>query len=170
MDIFFIFEHKSMDYLGIFEALNEKKIRYLLCGGLAVNIYGIPRMTADIDIILDFEEQNIDKFESVLKGLNYLKSVPVPLQELAEKAKRLVLIKEKNLIAFSFFNTQANRMSIDVLVDVPIDFSRLWENKTERKVNDFILNVVSMEDLISLKQYAGRAQDLNDIILLSKLK
>jgi len=46
-----------MEYLKLFEQLQQHDIRYMLCGGLAVNVYGIPRMTADIDIVLDFEEK-----------------------------------------------------------------------------------------------------------------
>ena len=36
-----------LDYLGIFKAFNEKGIKYLVVGGIAVNLYGIPRMTCD---------------------------------------------------------------------------------------------------------------------------
>ncbi len=37
-----------MEYLKLFKLLDAREVRYLLCDGLAVNIYGIPRMTADI--------------------------------------------------------------------------------------------------------------------------
>ena len=50
-----------MEYSLLFEQLEKQKIRYLLCGGMAVNIYGIPRMTADIDLLLDFNEDNIER-------------------------------------------------------------------------------------------------------------
>ena len=46
-----------MEYLELFSKLEQFKVRYLICGGLAVNIYGIPRMTADIDLLLDFTEK-----------------------------------------------------------------------------------------------------------------
>jgi len=36
-----------------------KKVRYLLAGGIAVNLYGIERATADIDIIVDLEDDNL---------------------------------------------------------------------------------------------------------------
>ena len=55
-----------MEYQKLFKTLNQYKVNYLICGGMAVNIYGIPRMTADIDIILDFEENNISNFENAL--------------------------------------------------------------------------------------------------------
>jgi len=49
-----------MEYLQLFKKLSEEQVRYLICGGLAVNIYGIPRMTADIDLLLDFTDVLMD--------------------------------------------------------------------------------------------------------------
>ena len=42
-------------------------------------------------------------------------------------------------------------------------------NKTERKLGETIIYLVSVENLIDLKKYANRIQDQNDILLLSKL-
>jgi len=40
-----------MNYYEIFKRFNELKIDYLIVGGLAVNLHGVPRMTYDIDAI-----------------------------------------------------------------------------------------------------------------------
>lgn len=158
-----------MEYLDLFKKLEEQKIRYLICGGLAVNIYGIPRMTADIDILLDFTEENIAKFENAMKILMYQSSLPITLKIFVSENERKKVIAEKNLIAFSFFNSLANYMSLDVLIDVPIPFDMLWETKENRQLERINVNIVSIENLISLKQYANRQQDRDDIILLSRL-
>jgi len=49
---------------SLFKSLADNKVKYLLCGGLAVNLYGIPRMTADVDLLIDWEKENIEKFEN----------------------------------------------------------------------------------------------------------
>lgn len=36
----------------LFSQLNANHVRYLVAGGVAVNLYGIERATADIDIAL----------------------------------------------------------------------------------------------------------------------
>jgi hypothetical protein len=79
------------------------------------------------------------------------------------------VIKEKNLIAYSYFNSMAGYMNLDVLLDTPIEFNILWENKTDRLIGETIIHLVSVEDLIALKKYANRIQDQHDILLLSKL-
>ena len=55
-----------MNYKLLFEKLEEYKVRYVVCGGLAVNLHGIPRMTADVDIILDLTVENLSQFEKCL--------------------------------------------------------------------------------------------------------
>lgn len=158
-----------MEYVELFKKLSQKEVRYLICGGLAVNIYGIPRMTADIDILLDFTDENIENFEHVIKHLLYQSTIPVSIKIFVNKEERLKVIKDKNLIAYSYFNSQSNYMNLDVLMDVPMLFAELWENREIRMLDEISINIVSVEHLISMKKYANRKQDLEDVILLSKL-
>ena len=159
-----------MDYIDFFRGLSEEKVRYLICGGLAVNIYGIPRMTADIDILLDFEKENILKFEKVIDKLEYKSILPFPLSQILETHKRLKLKEEKNLIAFSYFNTTSNLMSIDVLIDPPFSFEKMWSERETRALEEMTINLTSVEQLIEMKKNTGRTQDKQDIIHLSKFK
>lgn len=158
-----------MEYFELFKKLSQQQVRYLICGGLAVNIYGIPRMTADIDLLLDFTDENIDKFEQVLKSLMYQSTIPVSIKTFVNKKERQKVIIDKNLIAYSYFNSRSNYMNLDVLIDVPIAFDELWDKKEERSVDGTSVNLVSVEHLISMKKYANRKQDIDDVILLSKL-
>ena len=158
-----------MKYIQLFQKLDQYQVRYLICGGLAVNIYGIPRMTADIDLLIDFTDENIDKFENALKILMYQSTLPISIKRFVNKEERQKAIKDKNLIAYSYFNIQANYMNLDVLMDVPMVFNELWNEKESRIVNGTVINLVSVEHLIELKKYANRKQDIDDVILLSKL-
>ncbi|PIX26488.1 MAG: hypothetical protein COZ68_01110 [Deltaproteobacteria bacterium CG_4_8_14_3_um_filter_43_13] len=60
-----------LDYLGILKKMNEKGVRYIVVGGIAVNLYGIPRMTYDIDLMLDLEDKNLKKFLKLLKSWGF---------------------------------------------------------------------------------------------------
>ena len=159
-----------MEFLDLFRSLSEKKVRYLICGGLAVNIYGIPRMTADIDIILDFTKDNIEKFEKTINSFHYKALIPMPLVSMMDDSTRLKMVREKNLIAYSYYNTVNNIMNIDVLVDAPLKFEDMWKNKTTRKIENTEIYIVSVDHLIKLKEYAGRVQDKQDVIMLNKFK
>jgi len=41
----------------IFKALSEARVKYMLAGGIAVNLYGIERATADMDIVVFLSEK-----------------------------------------------------------------------------------------------------------------
>ncbi len=158
-----------MEYLNLFKELDESKVKYLICGGLAVNIYGIPRMTADIDLLIDFEPSNTEKFDAIVKKLFYASLVPLELASLSSESKRFEMIKTKNLIAYSYYNTKHSFMNLDVLIDVPSSFEEMWNRREVRHLDRTAINIVSIKDLISMKQYSNRTQDQQDILFLSKL-
>lgn len=62
-----------MNYKQLFIELYKSNIRYLICGGLATNIYGLHRMTADVDLILDLEESNLSNFKNIMSSLDLFK-------------------------------------------------------------------------------------------------
>src|SRR5437016_847151 len=103
-------------YYNLFETLYENQVRYLVCGGLAVNIYGITRMTADIDILLDFEKENLLKFEKCAKNLHYNSVVPLSISILSDEKSREKLMKTKNMAVYSYFSEAEGFMNLDVLI------------------------------------------------------
>jgi hypothetical protein len=54
-------------YEELFEKLNSGKVRFLLLGGAAVSLHGFPRMTTDIDILLENSRENIAHLLEVLR-------------------------------------------------------------------------------------------------------
>jgi hypothetical protein len=158
-----------MVYLELFEQLDKENVRYLLCGGLAVSIYGIPRSTADIDLLIDFEKENLEKFSSIMKQLKYTSIVPVELSSLDSEVERKRWKDDKNMIAISFFNQVSGVMHVDVIINLPFKFEEFWAKKNNRDFNGINLNMISIENLIKMKEFSNRIQDKQDIIQLLKL-
>ena len=159
-----------LDYLAIFKKLNEKRIRYIVVGGIAINLYGIPRMTYDIDLLLDFEDKNIEEFLRLLKGWGFKPKVPVNIMDFANSDKRKEWIKNKNMKAFNLVNPEWAISEIDIIIDSPVDYK-----KGHKRVKNIILHgvsipVISIDDLIKMKEKADRQQDKADIKYLRKLK
>ena len=153
-----------MEYVKLFSKLDQENIRYLICGGLAVNIYGIPRMTADIDILIDFEEENVKKFEEALEELSFASVIPLKLQSLLDGQFRAEMIQQRNLIAYSYYNTRSNFINVDILI------TTMWESREVRKVDQASIHIVSLNHLIEMKRHANRKQDVQDILMLEKLQ
>lgn len=159
-----------MFYFDVFEALYCEKIKYLIVGGLAVNLHGVPRLTCDIDIIISTDKENILRLNAVLKKLGYTPSLPVNPDNLADEQILGDWIENKNMKAFSFYHTKENNKVIDIVISHPLDFSEAFQKSTKRKVDDIEITIVSIDDLISMKEFSGRPKDISDAEMLMEAK
>ena len=156
-----------------FELLNvlyRKKIKYLIVGGLAVNLHGVPRVTQDIDIIISMDENNISILLESLKALGYIPRLPVDPKGLLNPFIVRDWIEKRNLKAFTFYNKKDNFKEIDIVLSYPITFDQAYDKKIVKEVEQIKIYLISLDDLITMKNSAGRKQDLSDVILLKKLK
>jgi predicted nucleotidyltransferase len=53
-------------FLTVLDSLENEKVDYILIGGFAVVLYGMPRMTQDVDIFVKPDEDNIKRLVSAL--------------------------------------------------------------------------------------------------------
>jgi predicted nucleotidyltransferase len=159
----------ELDYQTIFAELNEERIDYVVVGGLAVNLHGIPRMTYDIDLIISLDTENIMKTVARLKSWGYLPRAPVKAKDLADREKRNSWIEEKNMKAFTFFNEKEPVGEIDLLIDSPIPYGELRKRAVIFDILGTKVPVISVPDLIELKRNTGRKQDRSDVEHLRSL-
>jgi hypothetical protein len=54
------------------QRLNKANVSYMVSGSIAANYYTIPRMTRDIDIVIELQRVAIDKFISLFQGDFYI--------------------------------------------------------------------------------------------------
>lgn len=155
----------------IVQALNKASVRYLIAGGLAVVAHGYLRFTADVDIVLDLEVDNASRAMSALSALGYRPRAPVSIQAFADPETRSKWVREKNLTVFSLYSPDHPDTEIDLFVEAPLDFERAHRAAMRVAVGEDAFGIfLSYEDLIALKQTAGRPQDLADIDQLKKCR
>jgi len=61
------------------------------------------------------------------------------------------------------------RAAVDILVNPPLDIDAAFQRVEYRSMQGLRLPVISVRDLIALKEHAGREQDLADIEHLRRL-
>lgn len=164
------FDDKNLFYEDILRELYENKIRYILVGGLAVSLHGAVRFTADVDIILSLDNENVKDFISMMNKLGYKPKVPVDPVDFTNPQKRKEWIDNKNMKVFSFYNPEKPIEIVDVFVDNPIDFENMYNRKVVKKAKNIEIPIASIDDLIELKKISGRDQDKLDINKLQELK
>jgi hypothetical protein len=164
-----MFRHEdSVFYQEILEGLYREKIRYLIVGGLAVNLHGVPRAT--YDLVLDTSAGNIALFCDLLKSLGYIPRLPVDPKRLSDEGAVKEWIAVRNIKAFSFYHEKENRKVIDIVLDHPLDFPAAFERKTILKMDDTELYLASLDDLMKMKRNTGRQKDASDVDMLAMAK
>lgn len=142
----------------------------MVIGGVAINLYGIERMTADLDLIVGLEEGNLKRFVSVMNKLGYKPKVPVKAEDLISIAKGQEWVKKKDMKVFSFYHPKHPFRLIGILIEIPFDFDNAYKKRVKIKTHNTMTLLANMDTLITLKQLSGRPQDKADIYHLQKIK
>ncbi|MCK4667926.1 hypothetical protein KAU33_14315 [Candidatus Dependentiae bacterium] len=159
-----------MLYFDILLEFYKHKVRYLIVGGLSVNLYGIPRVTQDIDVIISTEKKNVEKIIRILSRLDYILKQPVDPIIMADSTEIQRLHREKNLIDLSFYQKNNLHRIIDIVLVHNVNFKEAFQNKVIKKAKDIEIYLAPIDDIIRMKKLSGRAQDIADIEMLEKLK
>ncbi|MBI5345264.1 MAG: hypothetical protein HZB83_08035 [Deltaproteobacteria bacterium] len=154
---------------SFFAVLNKNRVRYLVIGGIAVNLYGIERATADIDLFVELEKGNINRFVKAVREAGLKPKAPVRLEDFADPDKRNAWRIEKGMIAFSLFDPKNSFFLLDVLTESPVDFKKAFSERSVRRAGRVVIPVASLEDLIRMKKASGRAQDEADVFYLKRI-
>jgi hypothetical protein len=159
-----------MFYLDLFRALDREAVRYMLVGGLALNIHGVERATMDVDLMLAMDTDNLEAFMRAAQTLKLAPVQPVTLRDLADPATRERWATEKHMLAFALRSPDATAPTVDILIRPPLDFAAAWVRRVEKDLGDVRLSVARVDDLIAMKTGTGRQSDAADIAALERLK
>lgn len=158
-----------MFYLDIFRALDAEKVRYLLVGGLALNIHGVERATMDVDLMLALDPENLEAFKRAAVALGLRPSQPVTLDGLADPQTRRHWAVEKRMVAFALRPPEPSAPTLNILVEPSIDFAAAWARRIEKDLAGIHVQLAAIDDLIALKTGTGRLRDQSDIEALRQL-
>ena len=155
---------------GVLAALNRAGVRYLVVGGVAVVLHGYLRTTADLDLVIQLERNNVLKAMSALRELEYRPRAPVPAEAFAEQELRERWIREKGLAVFSLWSPAHPTLEVDLFVSEPFDFDAVYARAFRVPLEKGEVTVVALEDLIAPKRQVGRPRDQEDIAALQALR
>lgn len=157
-------------YENVFRALTDAKVKYVIVGGVAMNLLGCPRFTNDIDVLLALDDQNLQAMKKAMEAIGYERRIPLALDELGDEKRALQFIQEKNLLAYTFFNTKEPLYSVDIIVGPSLQFAEYADRQVLTQVWGMQLPVVSIDDLIDMKKGSERGKDALDVASLLAYK
>jgi len=156
-------------YEEILRAFQKEKVKYILVGGIAVNLLGSLRSTADIDMLVEMSDDNLKKVVTILKRNGYHVKQPVDPMDIADKAIRECWIKEKHMKAFNFYK-ERELEEVDIIIDTPVSFEDAKKDILWIRGGGINIPVISINNLIKMKRNTGRNIDKLDIEELKKIK
>src|SRR5690349_17336151 len=124
------------------QRFEENHIEYVIVGGFAVALHGAIRGTVDLDLVITLSEKDFINAERVLKSLGLESRLPVDAKQVF--AFREEYIRNRNLIAWSFYNPSR---AIDT-IDIIITHDRRKMKAKKVLMNGVALKVAAIPDLI----------------------
>jgi hypothetical protein len=143
-----------MDTEDLLRFLNAHRVEFVIIGATAFPIHGYARATLDIDIFIRPEPQNAAQLLKALRDFGYDVS-DITLEDLLTK---------KVLIRQYLVETDIHPFVSGVT------FDQVWKNRVSGTYGNEKVFYASLDDLITMKQAAGRPKDLEDLKILQILK
>jgi predicted nucleotidyltransferase len=140
-------------HLQLFACLNRRGVEYLLIGGALAIAYGVPRVTADIDLFVRATPENTGRCLDALKECGLGTASLTTPEELC--ANEITIFKDV--------------IRLDILTAAKgIVFSEVWSRRVHLELDEVLIPALSLPDLIQSKRAAARPSDLQDITILEK--
>ena len=153
-----------------FRVLNQDGVRYIVVGGVAVVLHGHARFTADIDLVVDLDPAAARLAIRSLTGMGLEPRVPVQPEAFADPERRQEWIEDRGMKVFSLYDPGDPLRNVDLFVESPVPFDELWSRSKLIALPTGEVRVASLDDLITMKEAAGRPQDSADIRALEALR
>ena len=137
----------------VFASLNSHQVRYLVIGGTAAVLHGVPRATFDLDILIEASSENATALLLALRDAGFGTAHLIDVEELLRH--EITIFKD--------------RYRIDVQTTTPgLRFADGWPRRLQMTLDGVPFQVASKDDVIASKRAAGRKIDLEDVSILEK--
>ena len=143
-----------MDTESLLRFLNARKARYVVIGATAFPVHGYARATLDVDLFIEASEENARRVRDALSDFGY-DVTDLTIDD---------LLKKKVLIRQYIIQTDLHPFVAGAT------FEDVWRNRVESHLGRTPAAFASLDDLIRMKEAAGRPKNLEDLKVLRKLK
>lgn len=151
----------ELDIQGILGELTREGVDFLVIGGVAVGYHGHIRATKDIDVVPASDPANLARLVRVLEQLEAQVegAAEFDANELPDPLDPEVLAEGGNWVLL----TRLGRLDIMQWIGEEELWARLSPAAVEDEIGGLQIKMISYEDLIALKEEAGRPEDLSDL-------
>jgi len=143
-----------LDIEGLLKSLNAHSVRYVVIGATAFPVHGYARATLDIDLFIAPTVENAERTRAALVAFGYDMSDVAVDEMLAKKILIRQYMIETDLHPFV----------------KGASFDDVWARRVEDRIGETPASFAGLDDLIRMKEAAGRPKDLEDLRVLRRLR
>ncbi len=149
--------------LKVVSILDSLKINYFITGGYAVSVWGRPRSTADIDIVVELIEPSVNLLLRALRKISKAGYIDEDVaREAVRKREEFNFIEPETGLKVDFWVVKDNKIAV-------LEFRR----KIAKKISSQKIYFISPEDLILNKfewyQQTNSSRHIEDIESILKI-
>lgn len=157
-------------YHDVLSALTGAGVPFVVVGGVAVNLQGVPRFTADLDVAIALDGPILSSAARILESLGLRPRLPVTQAELGDGDVVRRWVAERNLRALTFVDPGDPLREVDVVLASPVPFEEMARTADQMTAGGITFSVASIDVLIRMKTGTGRAQDASDVDALRRVR
>jgi len=143
-----------LDIEGLLKSLNAHSVRYVVIGATAFPVHGYARATLDLDLFIEPTAENAARAREALVAFGY---------DMSDVAVDEMLVK-KILIRQYMLETDLHPFVKGAT------FGEVWARRVEDRIGETTAAFAGLDDLIRMKEAAGRPKDMEDLRVLRKLR
>ena len=159
----------ASNFLEILSQLHDHHVDFVIVGGVAAALHGSPRVTFDLDVVPSLAPDSWAAAVDLLWSLGARPRIPEPRERIRDVEQVQLWQREKGMLALNF-RTPDGSTEVDLLVSESGQFEALRQRAAKVTIDQRTFFVASIDDLITMKQQAGRPRDLLDIAQLQDIK
>ncbi len=159
----------ASNFLEILNRLHDSRVEFVIVGGVATALHGGTRVTFDLDIVPSFREGSWPAVIDLLWELGARPRIPESLDRIRDVELVRQWRREKGMLALNFRNADGS-IEVDLIVAEADRFEELSQRAVSVAIDQRTFLVASIDDLVAMKQRAGRPQDLLDIAQLRDIQ
>ncbi len=142
-----------MDHLSeILVSLADRHVNFIVGGGVAAVLHGVDRVTMDLDIAVQWEEENLRRFLDCMCNLKLKPKVPIDPEVLLDRQSFDALMKAKNAVVFTFRDEKDPIRVVDIFIKPELSFETLSPDSVSVSLYGRAIRIVSAAHLLRLKQ------------------
>ena len=148
-------ESLPSDWIELIGLLVRHRVRFLVVGAHALAAHGRPRLTADLDLLVEPTALNARRLGAALAEFGFGALAAAVEREMATADRMLTLGRE---------------LRVDIMNAISgVTFAEAWAGRKRTALSGHRVSVIGHREFVRNKKASGRAKDLLDLALLAEV-